>query len=256
MLCNLAEKELNLITEVSALLPGDFNTAASTLYGGSYYGLHTDGGENFLDPKDPDSQNRKVMGMTVAEADRVFKTAIAFAGTYEHFQLVMAEQCYVINEEFRAMEVCEIIFPGPEMQKKLAAMKDELGHTESVKPLGVLKVKHWDNPEAPEEDMSDDGEEEAGNINYGTNSEIDSFWLEEHILEKCFIGMKLKATVRELSIGLKYMDSIVGVECSFYTYLATERLDGWREPIYSDRPGPTVDDPDRNVEETHFPELG
>jgi hypothetical protein len=270
-LCSLAEKELQLIREVSALLPGDFNVAASTLYGGSYYGLCVEGGETFFDPEDPNAENKKIMGMTVAEAEQVFKTGVAFAGTYEHFQLVMAKPCYVVSEEFRAMEVCEIIFPNLEMREKLAAAKDEFGHTNGAIPLGILKVKHWTNPEAAEEDMSDysEEEEEEEEEEVGTTNDVgsitneveafitsetedsatDSFWLEEHILEKCFIGMRLRATVFELNIGLKYINSIVGIECSFYTYLTTERLDGWKEPIFSSRPGPTVDDPDKNAED-------
>jgi hypothetical protein len=248
-LCKQAERELQLIGEVSKLLPGDFNIAASTLYGGSYHKLHTDYAqwdveEPLFGPDDPASQNKKIMGMTLAEADRIFKTGIAFSGTYEHFRQIMAMQCHVVEEEVRTMEVCEIVLPTEEMQKKLIGAKDEFGHSGFA--LGIIKVKHWDAPDAQEEDMSDNGEEDSSNANMIADSAIDSFWLEENILEKCFIGMKLKATVRELSIGLKYIDEIMRVECSFYTYLETERLDRWKEPVLCTRPGPSVDDPEKN----------
>jgi hypothetical protein len=248
-LCTQAEKELQLIGEVSKVLPGDFNIAASTLYGGSYHRLYSedadwDDEEPLFGPDDPASQSKKIMGMTLAEADRIFKTGIAFSGTYEHFRQIMTMQCHVVKEEFRSMEVCEIVLPTEEMRKKLVGAKDEFGHSGFA--LGVLKVKHWDSPDAQEEDVSDDGEEDSSNIDGIPNSAIDSFWLEEDILEKCFIGMKLKATVRELSIGLKYIDEIMRVECSFYTYLETERLNRWKEPILNERPGPTVDDPEKN----------
>jgi len=247
-LCTQAEKELQLIGEVSKLLPGNFNIAASTLYGGSYHKIcgectQWDDEEPLFGPDDPASQSRKIMGMTLAEADRVFKTGIAFSGTYEHFRQIMAMQCHVVKEEFRSMEVCEIILPSEEMRKKLVAAKDEFGHSGFA--LGILKVKHWDSPDVPEEDMTDDGEDST-NANGNAVSSIDSFWLEENILQKCFVGMKLTATIRELSIGLKYIDGIMRVECSFYTYLETERLDRWKEPILNERPGPTVDDPEKN----------
>lgn len=248
-LCTQAEKELRLIGEVSKLLPGDFNIAASTLYGGSYHRLysedaHWDDEEPLFGPDDPASQNRMIIGMTLAEADRIFKTGIAFSGTYEHFRQIMAMQCHVVKEEFRSMEVCEIVFPSDQARKKLVGAKDEFGHSGFA--LGILKVKHWDSPDAQEEDMSDDDERDASNANGTANATIDTFWLEENILEKCFIGMKLEATVRELSIGLKYIDEIMRVECSFYTYLETERLDRWKEPVLNERPGPTVDDPEKN----------
>jgi hypothetical protein len=248
-LCTLAEKELRLVSEVSKLLPGNFNIAASTLYGGSYHRLysentHWDDEEPLFGPDDPASQNRKIMGMMTAEADRIFKTGIAFSGTYEHFRQIMAMQCHVVKEEFRSMEVCEIVLPSEEMRKKLVGAKDEFGHSGFA--LGILRVRHWDCPDAQEEDISDDGEEGSSNTNGTADSAIDSFWLEENILEKCFVSMKLTATVRELSIGLKYIDEIMRVECSFYTYLETERLDGWKEPLLNERPGPTVDDPEKN----------
>jgi hypothetical protein len=249
-LCNQAERELQLIGEVSKLLPGDFNIAASTLYGGSYHRLNSaykrwDEEEPLFEPDDPVSQNKVIMGMTLAEADRIFKTGIAFSGTYEHFRQIMAMQCHVVKEEIRSMEVCEIIPPTEEMRRKLIGAKEEFGHSGFA--LGILKVKHWHAPDAQEEDMSDDEEEESGNTTGRANSTIDSFWLEENILERCFIGMKLQATVRELNIGLKYIDEIMRVECSFYTYLETERLDRWKEPVLCTRPGPTVDDPDKNL---------
>ncbi len=249
-LCTQAEKELRLIGEVSRLLPGDFNIAASTLYGGSYHRLQNDYAqwddkEPLFGPDDPASRDKKIMGMTVAEADRIFKTGIAFSGTYEHFRQIMAMQCFVVEQEFRSMEVCEIVFPSEEKRKKLLGAKDEFGHSGFA--LGILKVKHWDSPDAQEEDMSDDGGEDPGGSSKGmADSAIDSFWLEENILEKCFIGMKMKATVRKLSIGLNYIDEIMRVECSFYTYLETERLDRWKEPMLNERPGPTVDDPEKN----------
>jgi hypothetical protein len=247
-LCTQAEKELQLISEVSKLLPGDFNIAASTLYGGSYHKLSSEGtrwdDENPLfGPDDPASKSRKIMGMTLAEADRIFKTGIAFSGTYEHFRQIMAMQCHVVEEEFRSMEVCEIVLPSKEMREKLVAAKDEFGHSGFA--LGIFKFKHWDSPDAQEEDMSDDGKEDVSNAAGNSDSVIESIWLEANILEKCFVGMKLQATVRELSIGLKYIDEIMRVECSFYTYLETERLDRWKEPVLNERPGPTVDDPEK-----------
>jgi hypothetical protein len=236
--CDTAEKELALIKEVGVLMPGDFNVAASTLFGGYYQDL---GPPAYTELSVEERQMENLTGMTIAEADRVFKTAIAFTGTKQQFNSMMgATQPFVVGKECRTLEVCEIVLPDAEVKAKLSGLM-VAGELCSTKPLGILRVKHWDNPEADEEDMSDDGQEN----NHATNpadSVIDSFWVEENVLEKCFVGMKFGATVHELNIGVKYFDEITGIYCSFFDYLNTERLSKWKDPVLNTRPPPTIDD--------------
>jgi hypothetical protein len=243
-ICDRAEVELPSIRELCNLMPGNFNTAASTLYGGHYHCLGSQSSLWIDDDLVGDPQRRRrLYGMSIAEAERIFKTAIAFLGTWEHYQQMMRPYDGEVKSVFKSMEVVEIVLPTPETRKKYAGVRDLSGEVGNFQPLGVLKVKHWDNPNALEEDISDDGQDAA---EAPPDSIIDEFWLEGHILEKCFVGMKFEAKVRELSMGIKYFDSVNNIFCSFFTLLPNARLDGWKAPAPNERPAPTVDDADND----------
>jgi hypothetical protein len=246
-ICNRAEVELKLIGELSNLMPGDFNTAASTLYGGRYHCLALEGYSWMDNDHDLDTQRgRRLFGMSFAEAERIFKTAIAFLGTWEHYQHAMGTGVEEVKSEYRSMEVVDIVLPSTDTRKKYNTVKDLNGQAGNFQPLGVLKVKHWDNPNAVQEDVSDDGLSATGS---SLDSIIDEFWLEGNILEKCFIGMKFEATVRELSMGIKYFDSVNNIYCSFFTMLPSALLEGWKPPVPSERPPPTAGDGDAQPED-------
>lgn len=249
MICDRAEEELIAINKVGRIMPGDFNMAASTLYGGYYYNLYVDTSSWAQESNDdainnfPRASKRLLTGMTVPEADRIFKTGIAFAGTYEMFK-AMKGVPQVIKTERSSMEIVKITFPTLEKKRQYAGTKDLDGLIGNIKPLGLLAVRPWDNMQAENEDLT--FEEEAAALALRKNrakdgGPIEEFWLEEEVLQKCFIGMKFEATVRELDIGLKYFDSIIGIYPSFFTYLPADRLHGWKEPILSTRPAPSVE---------------
>ena len=72
---------------------------------------------------------------------------------------------------------------------------------------------------------------------------IETFWLEDEILEHIFPGMKLEVIVRELNIGIKFFDHISDVLCSFYTVLPNDNVAFWKEPVPNTRDPPTEDNP-------------
>lgn len=233
-ICVLAETELWMINQLAAVMPGDFNKAASTLYGGFYKGLNVEEPTWTTDLP-------QTLGMSNAVAERIFNVAIGHLATTEQFEAMMdcKQIAYVTKTDFRSLEVVEIVMPSQEVKYYYSGTKDTRGVAGNLKPLGVLRVKNWNNPEAAEEDLTE--EEEAaiaaagGSIN---DSVTEDFWLEEHILKLCFVGMKFECTVRELNIGVKYFDSIMGIYCSFFTYLPNERVSDWKEPRPNERPPP------------------
>lgn len=100
------------------------------------------------------------------------------------------------------------------------------GESGIIKALGVLHVKPWDGPGIDEEDMTDDeGDDEEH------HADVESFWLEDFILQQVFVGLKLEVVASELSIGIKFFDQILGLYCSFYTTLHNEKvIEMWKEP--------------------------
>lgn len=74
---------------------------------------------------------------------------------------------------------------------------------------------------------------------------IETFWIEDEILQHIFLGMKFEVVVRELNIGIKFFDQISGIFCSFYTFLPNENVvEFWKDPILNTRDPPTEDNPD------------
>ena len=245
-ICDLAEKELWMVNKAGTLLPGDFNMAASTLYGG-YYGVLNNASASWFDEKS--------IGMTVAEAQRVFMTAVAWVATKTQCDGIISAQnmeetktfksIQTIKSEVRALEVVKITMPDDAMVAAFGGTKDVYGETGKIKPLGFLTVREWQNPEAADEDLTEDEEEQQQNPRH----EDEFLWVEGSVLESCFVGMKFVATVRELNVGIKYFDSVNHIFCSFFTLLPNELMDGWKEPVANPRPAPSADDPDNGDED-------
>ncbi|KZF23181.1 hypothetical protein L228DRAFT_245915 [Xylona heveae TC161] len=213
-LCDLAEKELFMTRMATKLLPGRFNMANSTLYGGYFCGMYT-GDKSWSDPSDDPA------GMSDKEAKQTVMAGLAAYGTDEQIQVAAKGTPTVIKTEDVGFEIDEILYADTETKEFYG--KQLKG---GLPVLGKIRVKGWRNPSNPEEDMSDD--EESGPQRQDPKYE---FWVEEDVLKYCFEGMKIEATVRELDCGIKYFDTVTSVLCSFYTFLPNELMQGWKEPV-------------------------
>ncbi|KAI9736434.1 MAG: hypothetical protein M1818_006168 [Claussenomyces sp. TS43310] len=235
-ICDLAEKELCAIKRVGEGMPGDFNTAASTLYGGYYEDL-------CVDELAWTTDITEMPGMSKRDAERIFRTAIAHMGSNQQFTAMMDcnQMPRVTEVRVRSFEVVDIILPSNEVKRQFSGTKDVNGYTGNIIALGILRVKRWTNPEAEDEDMTDEDEAAPAGGNVVEHANED-FWLEENVLEACFIGMKFECAVRELDIGVKYFDSIMGIYCSFFTFLPNEMMSEWVVPRPNERPPPMVGD--------------
>lgn len=91
-------------------------------------------------------------------------------------------------------------------------------------PLGTLTLKRWTPPDFADWDLPHGATPEA------SSSTSYTMLLEQDLLEVCFPGMKLEATVRTLSSGIQFFDEITAVRCSFYTVMENELVKGWKDP--------------------------
>ncbi len=231
-LCSLAEKELWQIVQAQALLPGDFNTACSEIFGGIFRGLYITGEEEW-------AQGLEVKrGMSPEMAKRAFKVGLAAQAGKDIFKK------YKVQSEEKTIRVTSITDMGLEVTELVPATPQALNiynHdlAKGLKPLGLLKAKTWYKPGAEDEDLTEEEETSAATIQREVKEY--EFWVEDHILEKCFVGMKFETTVTELSFGVSYFDALFGVYCSFYRVLPNEMMYGWREP------GPPLPMREKNV---------
>lgn len=226
--CDLAEKELWAIRQLQSKLPGDFNVASSTLHGGRYKEYRLRAQAWAMDDSDSQDYASLNRGFTDAEAERIFKTAIAFAGDDELFLKAMKPDIHIAKTARKFFEVVEVERPSLNTIAQYASVKNLKGEMGYIKALGVVRFKAWEGPGFEPEDFTDD--EDAGAEVEGENATLESFWLEDDILELFFIGLKLEVEVNELNTGIKFFDTVLGLYCSFHTYLPNEKMIYWKEP--------------------------
>ena len=205
------------------MLPGDFNKSCSEIFGGMYQGMW--------------SQNQEWMqgidvhydiGISPHHARKVFKYALAAAAddlTHETYRQQLEEKTIKIISvnDNTGFEVTDIFLPTREVLD-FYSQPEAAG----LKPIGKLRAKTWIIPTAATEDLTEEEEAELA----GKTPEVKQyeFWVENDILSHCVVGMKIEATVTELSFGVSYFDALSGVHCSFYQLLPNELMAGWREP--------------------------
>jgi hypothetical protein len=203
-ICGQAEEELNAIRQLGRKLPGNFNVALSTLFGGLYFGMHQD--------DQPWQENP--IGMTVEKAEEVFNKGVQALKAQGY---VWKKADIVVSSSTKHYEVTAIETP-----------KEEGGI------LGSFKCKAWEGPPIDVYDV-------PNTVPLSTKEE--TFYVDCDIIELIQVGMKVEMIVREIDNGFKFFDH-AGFFCSFYTCLENEKMVDYKEPVPNTRPGPTEDDPD------------
>ena len=168
------------------------------------------------------------IGISPQHARKVFKYALAANAndnTHETYRKQLKENTTKIASviENAGFEVTEILFPSQEILD-FYAQPEAAG----IKPVGKMRAKTWIVPTAAGEDLTE--EEEAALAEKTPEIKHYEFWIENDILSHCVVGMKVEATVTELSFGVSYFDALSGVHCSFYQLLPNELMAGWRAP--------------------------
>lgn len=236
-ICNLAETELWNMRRIRSELPGNFNKSASALYGTAYKSTLAEPqwGPN-SNIEDHESQ-RVVHERSIEKAQRVFQTVIAYEGTNDMFGWIMDKEIKTTKKERKFVEVVQIDRAPASRIKDYSYMKDADGATGYLKAVGKIYFKHWVGPELEPEDLTDsEDEDEELRSPPRPGNPVEEFWLEDHLLDLCFVGMKLEVSIHELDAGVRFIDDVHSVYCSFYTLLPNEKvLENWKEPGKKDR---------------------
>ena len=234
--CNQAETELALVRDASVALPGDFNVAVSTLFGGHYTGVFG-GADEWAAEMDIS------VGMSDEKAAKVIETALKAYGTDGEAELFNGRKNMRISTTFeRPIEVTEMVFSDEKVKQLYANENANRTDKEALKPLGQLYARTWEKPFAREEDHSDDEGDSPSGTGKVEETRLE-LWIEDDLLRTCFVGMKMDALIRELTISrgsgsdaevvrvIPCLDAVYSVFCSFYTALANEMMIGWRKPV-------------------------
>ncbi|RAO69816.1 uncharacterized protein BHQ10_005828 [Talaromyces amestolkiae] len=219
--CNFAEKQLWDNQRLLVNGPGDFNKANSFLFGGYYYDKGTQSEQSRAWTDENLSRNRAPMTPSVAQ--KVVMFALAASGTDEQSaafsDLAMrGELSAHAIQDIDGFEIVDILMPHDGIR----------GFYETYAPdlnvVGKVRVKAWRNPNVSQIDLAPG--ETLPNI-HGLEFE---FFIEETLLQYCYLGMKVVTTVWELNCEVFFFDEILNAYCSFYTQSLNDLMIGWKAP--------------------------
>ncbi|KAL8906996.1 MAG: hypothetical protein Q9207_001682 [Kuettlingeria erythrocarpa] len=220
--CDLTDKELPMVMKAQNLLPGNFQTACSEIFGGTFQGVHGN-------VPGWDDNAVRLIGMSEDLAKQTFRV-----GMSTHVSDAVASS-YMDQNEKNNLTTARSYDTGLEITKLIPASAEvnafyqQHPAAKGLKPLGQLVAKTWVPPyQLPRDLTEEEKADEEGRP--GRLATTHNFLVEDYVLETCFVGMKLEVTVREMSFGLEFFDAVSAVLCSFYTLLPNELMLGWRIP--------------------------
>ncbi|KAI4146462.1 MAG: hypothetical protein LQ341_002073 [Variospora aurantia] len=219
--CDLADKELPMVMQAQSYLPGEFQTACSEIFGGSFRGIHGETPAWATDARD-------LIGMKLDLAKQTFRIGMS---THVSDEVAKAYVEQNENSDITTTKIYKLALEITELIRASTEVKTFYEHhpaAKGLKPLGRLVAKTWDPPFRLPQDLTP--EEKAAEASWKPQSEVHGFLVEDYVLETCFVGMKLEVTVREMSFGLKFFDTVHGIFCTFYTLLPNELMIGWKIP--------------------------
>lgn len=227
-LCRGAYLDLWNCAEAQRWLPGDFNIACSTLFGGKYSRGY-DGETHWVDLKPGESV---FVGFTPEKATQIVGFAIAGAATED----VYAKYYEIYSDDEENFEVVETIRDhGFEITKIEPATKECLDlyktNTTEYLPVGRIHAKFWFNPDTPPDDLTPEERSCITRLpSTNTVSEYVFFVESTTILPLLAVGQKVEATICKLNCGVWFLDEVFRVSPAFDTWIENELMLGWREP--------------------------
>ena len=225
--CYTGKEELWNVAQARRWLPGDFNIACCTLFGGSY-AENFDGRTNWA-PEQPQT----FIGMTHEVASTVCKYAIAGVAADDVYEQWLE---LAVDGKIEVVETKEEI--GLEITEVLDVTEDTRDfykeNTKEFRPVGRIRCQSWLPPDAPPEDLTEAEKAEKDRRKASglplIPIEFYEFIIEEIHLKYLFVGMKMITTTRKLNCGIWYIDCVQNCFTSFDTYLPNELLYNYKEP--------------------------
>lgn len=204
-ICDLADVELFNLVVASERLPGSFNTAVSATHGGTVAGVYS--GEQ-------DWEDVGVINRTLQDCRDIVKFAISAYGSQQQYEKVADvgkfQTCY---QEQISLEVTKVELADEATRAFYDAAREKKPF---LATLGKLHCRRWTYLGAPNFDHSDEA------LRRQQTEQTMTLWVEESILQYCALGMKIEGEVRELDIGIKWLDSVRAISPSFFEWLPNE----------------------------------
>ncbi|KAF1955732.1 hypothetical protein CC80DRAFT_525921 [Byssothecium circinans] len=237
-LCDLAETELPKVCAAGLSLPGSFNNAASAIFDGSKAGTYTGDKEWAIQARN-DGIKLGDMGMRDDQARITFMTGVSIMGTDEQDALLYTKNFKLVNDESFMLEILSITPCTDVTREAYEFQNKEYASKLQLEPLGILTCRSIHINDSNEYDLPKD-KYPQGCLPKTADGKQYEFWVEDRILEECFIGMKMYGRILTLEGGIAILDEVSQVLCSFYKWLPNYLLMSDRNPkkvVIRDRDG-------------------
>ncbi|CRK24311.1 Argonaute-binding protein 1 like [Verticillium longisporum] len=224
--CLKARVDLPKAHHALIAFPGEFGLAAAELFCDDY----------MFFPRESMGSFKRAEGF---DARTIFATGILLAGTDTQVAKLLDagrefESVRVFKEEDYDLEVISVNRPSQEIRQQYKSVCLLPSHP-ALQPIGITMVKP-----CVIEDGYDVGMLAAAQELNKTEREI---LLDDDILYFLQPGMKIRATVCELTVGVTFIKSVADVLVPWFVFLPQTLMRRFREPRVNDRPAPSATEP-------------
>ena len=204
-------------------LPGGFNKSASVIFGGAQAGIYT-GDKAWAEDVRKQGILLEEIGICDEEARIKFMIGVAIMGSDEQYEKIATAGFNVVSRAAVGLEIVAIHAPDDLIKEAYTEQSKTLQHKlGQLEPLGKLICKSWYPEDYDEWDLpKDNGKYPDGKPCKPKEGKQYEFWIEETVLEKCFVGMKFETNIITLEDGLTILDDVNNVVCSFFTWIPNE----------------------------------
>ncbi|KAG8527632.1 uncharacterized protein KY384_007785 [Bacidia gigantensis] len=223
-LCDQGQYELWQIAQLKPILPGSFNEACSSIFGGMIKDWHLPTTDAWMNETD---KRMISVGMTASHCRKILRTGLLSYGSKAQLQCyddaLIGKVVAFSRQEKIGLEVTKITLGRSSSDvRKLYAANNQRG----LPILGQLYARPWKISDDLAEDLTED---EAHSVENLSSTDRYEFWIEDKILEKAFVGLKFQVALKQLTTGIYYFDEVYELLPSFFALLPNEQMIGWRE---------------------------
>jgi hypothetical protein len=230
--CTDAREEWPKVDRLQSLLPGPFNLAAAEVF------PIAEGVIRARDDTLGDSGSYASLPSASAktgklDADKLFLSSVALLNEPGLFSQLCAMKNRVIAEFQCTLQVVQIVHPSEEVVRRFRSLTLD-GSNPKLQAIGKVIFK----PAAIEDDF------DHPKVKHPASGEKQiTLFFDEKILAQLKPGMKMALTIRQLDNGFRFVNNLVHIVPSFYTFLPQELMRYFKPPRPNERPGPSIHSP-------------